>query len=173
MLKKQDVYLIAMLGSDEGVVMDTKLVEEKAKKMFGAGGLLCAESVLTSVSDEAGVISPLIPRIATGFCGGIARTRGMCGAVTGGIMALGILYGRDNAEQSYETVYEKVQQFLQAFEAEYKSTNCFELTGYDLGKEEERKAFFEKGMIEKCRQFTGRAASLVAELISGKEDNEG
>jgi len=153
--------------------MDTKLVEEKAKKMFGPGGLLCAESVLTSVSDEAGVISPLIPRIATGFCGGIARTRGMCGAVTGGIMALGILYGRDNAEQSYETVYEKVQQFLQAFEAEYKSTNCFELTGYDLGKEEERKAFFEKGMIEKCRQFTGRAASLVAELISGKEDNEG
>jgi len=28
-------------------------------------------------------------------------------------------------------------------------------------------------MLEKCRQFTGRAASLVAELISGEEDNEG
>jgi len=153
--------------------MDTKLVEEKAKKIFGPGGLLCAESVLTSVSDEAGVISPLIPRIATGFCGGIARTRGMCGAVTGGIMALGILYGRDNTEQSYEIVYGKVQQFLQAFEAEYKSINCFELTGCDLGKEEERKAFVEKGMIEKCRQLTGRAASLVAELVSSEEGNKG
>ena len=153
--------------------MDTKLVEEKAEKMFGAEGLFCAESVLTAVSDEAGVISPLIPRIATGFCAGIARTCGMCGAVTGGIMALGIIYGRDNAEQSYETVYEKVQQFLRAFEKEYSSVNCFELTGCDLGKEEERQAFIEKGMMERCRQFTGRAASLVAELISGEEDNEG
>ena len=152
--------------------MDTKLVEEKAKKMFGADGLFCAESVLTTVSDEAGVISPLIPRIATGFCGGIARTRGMCGAVTGGIMALSILYGRDNAEQPYETVYEKVQQFLQAFEKEHMSINCFELTGCDLSKEEDRQAFVEKEMMEKCSQFTGRAASLVAELISGEEDNE-
>ena len=153
--------------------MDKKRVEEKAKEMFGADGLFCAESVLTAVADEASIISPLIPRIATGFCGGIARTRGMCGAVTGGIMALGILYGRDNAEQSYETVYEKVQHFLQAFEEEYRSINCFELTGFDLSKEEERQAFVEKGMLEKCRQFTGRAASLVADLIRGEEDNEG
>ena len=153
--------------------MDKKKVEERAEKMFGSDGLFCAESVLMAVSDESGVISPLIPRIATGFCGGIARTSGMCGAVTGGIMALGILYGRDNAEQSYETVYEKVQQFLQAFEEEYMSINCYELTGCDLSKEEERQAFVEKGMLEKCRQFTGRAASLVADLIRGEEDNEG
>ena len=53
--------------------MDIKRVEEKAKEMFGPEGLLCAESVLNTVSDEAGIISPLIPRIATGFCGGIAR----------------------------------------------------------------------------------------------------
>lgn len=95
----------------------------------------------------------------------------MCGAVTGGIMALCILYGRNNAEQSYETVYEKVQQFLQAFEEEYISINCFELTGCDLSKEEGHQAFVEKGMMKKCRQFTGRAASLVAELISGEEDS--
>ena len=151
--------------------MDTKLVAENAKKMFGADSLFCAESVLTAVADEAGVISPLIPRIATGFCGGIARTCGMCGAVSGGIMALGILYGRDNAEQTHETVYEKVQQFLHAFEKEYTSTNCFELTGFDLSKEEERLAFAEQGMLEKCRQFTGRAAGLVAELVGSEKDN--
>jgi C_GCAxxG_C_C family probable redox protein len=152
--------------------MDKKKVEERAEKMFGSDGLFCAESVLTAVSDEAGVTSPLIPRIATGFCGGIARTRGICGAVTGGIMALGILYGRDNVQQSYDTVYEKVQQFLQAFEEEYMSINCFELTGCDLSKEEGRQAFAEKNMMEQCRQFTGRAASLVAELINAEKNNE-
>jgi dihydrofolate reductase len=152
--------------------MDLKLVEEKAKAMFGPKGLLCAESVLKTVSDEAGVISPLIPRIATGFCGGIARTRGMCGAVAGGVMALSILYGRDNTEQSYETVYEMVQRFLRAFEEDYRSTNCFDLTGCDLSKEEGRQAFVEKGMIEKCRQFTGRAASMVAEIFNDEEDKD-
>ena len=152
--------------------MDVKQLEEKAKEMFGPEGLFCAESVLNTVSEEAGIISPLIPRIATGFCGGISRTSGLCGAVAGGIMALGILYGRDNAEQPYYTVYEKVQQFLRAFEVEYKSTNCFELTGYDLSKEEDRQAFFEKGMIEKCRRFTGRAAGLVAELVGTEESNK-
>ncbi len=151
--------------------MDTQRVEEKAKRIFGADGLFCAESVLTAVSDEAGVISPIIPRIATGFCGGMARTRGMCGAVTGGIMALGILYGRDDGQQAYATVYEKVQQFLRAFEAEYRSINCFELIGYDLGKEEDRQAFGEKGIIEECRQIVGRAASLVAELVNDEEEN--
>ena len=146
--------------------MDNKQIEQKAQKMFDEAGLLCAESVLAAVADEAKVISPLIPRIATGFCSGIARTRGMCGAVTGGIMALGIIYGRDNAEQSYKIVYKKVQHFLKAFEEEYGATNCFELIGFDLGKEEERKAFYEQGLIEKCSQFTGKAASLVAELIN-------
>lgn len=140
--------------------------------MFGADGLLCAESVLTAVSDEAGVISPLIPRIATGFCGGMARTRGMCGAVAGGIMALGILYGRDNAQQPYDAVYEKVQQFLRAFEEEYRSINCFELIGCDLGKEEDRQAFVEQGIIKKCRLITGRAASLEAELVNDEEMNQ-
>ena len=127
--------------------MDIKRVEEKAKEMFGPEGLLCAESVLNTVSDEAGIISPLIPRIATGFCGGIARTRGMCGAVTGGVI-------------------------LRAFEEEYRSINCFDLTGCDLSKEEGRQAFVEKGMIEKCRKFTGRAASMVAKLINDEEGNE-
>ena len=144
--------------------MDVRKVEEKARELFGAHGLLCAESVLTVLSDEAGIVSPLIPRIATGFCGGIARTRGMCGAVAGGVMALGIVYGRDNPEQPYEIVYEKVQRFLRAFEEEFESTNCFELTGCDLSTDHGRKEFADRGVRESCRLFVGRAAGLVAEI---------
>jgi C_GCAxxG_C_C family probable redox protein len=152
--------------------LDIIKVEQKAKELFGEGGLFCAESVLTAVSDEAGMISPLIPRIATGFCGGISRTRGICGAVAGGVMALGIVFGRDNADQSHETVYKKVQQFLRAFEEEYKSTNCFELTGCDLNTEEGRQTFYHEGVVEKCRRFTGKAASLAARIIADARDDD-
>jgi hypothetical protein len=61
---------------------------------------------------------------------------------------------------------------VRTFEEEYRSTNCFDLTGCDLSKEEGIQAFVEKGMIEKCRQFTGRAAGMVAELINDEEDKD-
>ena len=43
--------------------MDIKQVEEKAKEIFGPEGLFCAESVLNAVSEEVGIITPIIPRI--------------------------------------------------------------------------------------------------------------
>ena len=147
--------------------MDAKRAEEKAKSLFGADALFCAESVLSAVADEAGIVSPLIPRIATGFCGGMARTRGACGAVTGGIMALGVLCGRDDARQAHDTAYDKVQKFIAAFEKAYTTIDCFELAGFDLGNAAQRRAFTEKGVMEKCRGFTGTAARLVVELVNG------
>jgi C_GCAxxG_C_C family probable redox protein len=149
--------------------MNSKLVEKKAMQVFGPNGLFCAESVLTAVADEAGVTSPLIPRIATGFCGGIARSCGMCGAVSGGIMALGLLHGRDHGDETYETVYDQVQIFLRAFKEAFGSIDCFELTGFDLGKASDRQAFAEKGVMKKCRRFTGKAAGLVAEIIANAD----
>ena len=87
-------------------------------------------------------------------------------------MALGLLYGRDNAEQSSDNTYEKVQRFLREFEKEFMSINCVELIGLDLGKEKERMVFHEKGMMEECRRFTGRAAGLIAEIVNSDQENK-
>ena len=53
---------------------------------------------MLAVSKAAGIESPCVPRIASGFGGGIGRQGETCGAVTGGVMALGLIYGRDAAE---------------------------------------------------------------------------
>jgi C_GCAxxG_C_C family probable redox protein len=37
--------------------------------------------------------SELIPKIATAFGGGIGRCGSLCGALTGGVMAIGIKHG--------------------------------------------------------------------------------
>ena len=88
-----------------GAGMNPKIVEEKAMQRFGTGGLLCAETVLNTIAEEAGLQSAIIPKIATGFCSGLARTGGMCGAVSGGIMALGLIYGRDSEDQDFQPLY--------------------------------------------------------------------
>jgi len=61
-------------------------LEEQAKRNFNMG-YNCAESVLLAVSEANGATrqraQSLIPRIATGFGGGIARNGDVCGALVG------------------------------------------------------------------------------------------
>ena len=143
--------------------MDAKRVEERAKQLFRSN-LYCAESVLKAIAEEAGIESPLIPRIASGFCGGVARTGEICGAVTGGVMALSLMYGRDRAEDSIAGVYSKVQQLQAEFKKECGSVNCSELIDCDLSTAEGHRTFIERGLHKKCLHFTGLAANLAAQL---------
>jgi len=55
----------------------------------------------------------LVPRIATGFDGGIGRCGSVCGALTGGIVALGAKFGTDepSAEKRLRT-YEISRRFF-------------------------------------------------------------
>ena len=76
----------------------------RSRELFESG-LYCAESVLLSITEAKGIESPLIPRIATGFCSGISRSFNLCGAVSGAIMAISIFMGRDTPEESVEPCY--------------------------------------------------------------------
>ena len=58
---------------------------EKSAGDYFESGLFCAESVLLAISESMGQKSDLIPKIATGLCGGVSRTCGICGAVSGGV----------------------------------------------------------------------------------------
>ena len=128
-------------------------------------GFGCAEAVLKAVAEYKGVESELIPRIATGFCGGMARTGGMCGAVTGGVLALNLLYGRDDAEQDKEANYKAIQEFIAIFRERYNEVNCPGLTGVDLGTKEGQQAFKERNLHPRCAGFVGEATRMVLETV--------
>lgn len=71
-----------------------KILQEKLP-VFESGGLNCAETVLSVMCAYWDLDAPFVPRIATAFGGGLAATRGVCGALTGGLMAIGLRLGRD------------------------------------------------------------------------------
>ncbi|MFA6223637.1 MAG: C-GCAxxG-C-C family protein [Desulfomonilaceae bacterium] len=146
--------------------MNSLAVEKRAKQLFDSG-FYCAESVLQAVAEHAATHSPLIPKISTGFCGGISRSKGMCGAVTGGVMALGMIFGRTSADMPPDDTYLKVRELLTTFENQYGSSNCFDLTGCDFNEAMGRERWKESGMANKCREFTGAAARMVVEIIDG------
>jgi C_GCAxxG_C_C family probable redox protein len=139
-------------------------VSQRSRELFNSG-FYCAESVLMAIAESRGIQSDLIPRIATGFCSGIGRTGGLCGAVSGGVMAIGLTAGRSSPAGQVEDSYTLIQQFISHFEARHGSTNCRELTGCDLASVEGQHTFEENHVIERCQDFVGNAASLVTALI--------
>src|SRR5512136_1583621 len=98
-------------------------------------GFYCAESVLQAIAESQGIHSDLIPRIASGFCSGVARTGGMCGAVSGAILSIGLVAGRNLPAESIEPSYALTQKMIRFFESEYGSVNCRQLIGCDLATE--------------------------------------
>lgn len=131
-------------------------------------GYKCAESVLLSIAEEQGIESDLIPSIASGFCSGMARTGGLCGAVAGGVIGLGLVYGRKNKEQSSDDIYAIEKIFLKNFTEKYGSTNCEELVHSDFNTPEGQAHFNDNQLILKCYQMVEDATGMVIELIHTK-----
>jgi C_GCAxxG_C_C family probable redox protein len=124
--------------------------------------------VLLAVCEAYGMQSDLIPKIATGFCGGISRTCGICGAVSGGIMAVNLFTGRSKPDDSVMESYIATQKFVRMFTDSYGSTNCKDLTGVDLGTDEGQKRFKDENIRERCKGYTGEATRMAMTLIEEK-----
>lgn len=136
-----------------------------AEELF-ASGLYCAESVVTALARDQGLYSTLLTKAASGFCGGMARTCGTCGAVTGAIMGIGLALGRSAPGESVGPSYIATQQLIREFEQEFGSRDCHVLLGCDLGTPEGQAMFRERKLGELCRQYTGRAAEIAARAIA-------
>lgn len=154
--------------------METQVVlnVRRAAEDSYASGLYCAESVLLALADEQGIESDLLPRIATGFCGGMSRMCGTCGALTGAMMGVGLALGRSAANQSVQPVYEVTQRLIREFEQEFGARNCDQLLGCDLNTAEGRTSFRENRLNDRCARYTSKAAEIAARLISTQDQNQ-
>ena len=141
------------------------LFVERAVRRFDEG-YNCAQSVLLVMSEYWNIKSDLIPRIATGFGGGIGRCGSVCGALTGGVMSIGIEYGADDSSpEKRQKCYELALRLYRLFEKQHGSVLCRELIGYDLsdpeGLESARKA---KVSEEKCPGFIRTVVRILVDL---------
>ncbi len=122
--------------------------------------------MLLAVAEHRHERSEIIPRIATGFCGGLSNTSGMCGAVSGGIMAVSLALGRNSANEQRDRCYAAERGFLQRFAERFGELNCQKLIGVDLGTPEGQAVYKEKGVKKKCAEYVGEAVRIVLEVVS-------
>ena len=140
-------------------------VAQRSEELFSSG-LHCAESVLQAVAESRGTKSDLIPKIATGLCSGLSRTGGICGAVSGGVLAINLVSGRTDASQSVEDNYRQVRGFLKEFEGKFGSTNCERLLCCRLDTPAGQQFFKENKLREKCQAFTREAARMAGKVLA-------
>ena len=102
--------------------------------------------------------------------GGIALRGGICGALTGGIVLLGSLLGKEEPEKMDDpTMGKACNEFYKRFENEVVgqlgSVNCRDITGVDWKDREQVKAFREgEGRIQ-CVNNTGKAARILGDIL--------
>lgn len=132
-----------------------------AEEMF-KNGYVCSQAVFAAFSEMLGLDKEVALRIGNGFGGGIARKQEVCGAVSGAIMAIGLRYGKIQADDniSHEKTYAKVDDLCSKFIDRNKSINCHEILGCDIPTAKERGLFSTV-----CLKCVRDAAEIVEELL--------
>lgn len=144
---------------------------EKTAELFESG-YNCAQSVFTAFCDQTGLEPRDALRLSSSFGGGMGRLREVCGALTGALMALGMLRGYDCADCSREKAvhYLRVQRLAGRFREEYGSLLCRDLLGEEAGTgyipEERTPEYYQK---RRCAEYVKRAAQLLDEMLQEED----
>lgn len=135
-------------------------VKKDAEDLF-RGGFFCSEAVVSAIRSNFELDIPEeVIAMASGFPVGIGRSKCLCGAVSGGVMALGIFFGRTKqgdpkVEKNLEVAKELHDWFK---EANGKNALCCRILTkeFDMGQGEHK---------EQCIHYTGLVAGKVAEIV--------
>ena len=131
-------------------------------------GYNCAQAVLCAFCAEASMSEDAALKIATGLGAGMGRKQEVCGAVTGGILVLGLRHGRDSMgdRSATELTYLKTRELMDRFAARHGSCLCRELLqGYDLGTEEGLRRAKADGMVAKvCRPCVQTVVEILEDM---------
>lgn len=138
----------------------------------------CAQCVLLAVEEALGLECPEVFKAVTGLSGGLGCLGHTCGALTGGVVALGTVVGRTLEDlkahsrvhwNNYALVKELVDRFSSRFGDDLSCRAVqTEVLGrsFDLWDPEDRAAFREReGTSFGCSDVASSAARWTVEII--------
>lgn len=143
-------------------------LSQEASQYF-RDGFNCAQSVVRAFLPRLGLDADMAMKLSSGFGAGMGRRQEICGAVTGAVIVLNILYGRglNDGRDRQEAIYKRVKRFLDRIEARRGSVNCSVLLeNCDLTTPEGQERFRNDKMIERCYSYVESAVEILEEELS-------
>jgi len=147
------------------MIIEIEQTPKRARDLFSSG-FYCAESVFMALAEKQGIQSDLIPRIATGFCSGIARTGGQCGAVSGAILGIGLAAGRRNITDPVDETYTLTRDLIQGFTERFGSVVCPQLLACDINTPEGQASYRERHLFDSCLDYVEEATRIALSLLA-------
>lgn len=143
----------------------------------------CAQCVFCAVTEALGVENNDVFRAASGFADGIGLSgEGHCGALSGGVMAIGCLFGRKRDEFARRGKMMKAlllsRQLQVKFMEKYGVCRCHDLQVkfygkfFNLMEPGEMEAAVKAGVMETCSTLAGEVARMTLELIFEQQDKD-
>ena len=134
----------------------------------------CPQCVLATVQETVGIVDDQTIKASHGLSGGGGLVgEGVCGALTGGILALSAKYGRERDKLGsgrHINNFKKTKELTERFREEFGGVTCKQLqqqfTGrtYDMWDAGEYKAF-DEARGDKCANATATVTKWIVEMM--------
>ena len=157
-------------------ILDTAFSAAKQYEMKNGG---CPQCTLSGIFDALDVF-----KAATGLADGIGLSgNGHCGALSGGVLAISYIFGRD--KQDFCDMMKLVEanmlskKLLEQFMEKYGTCRCVDLQTsffgrfFNLYDPDELNAAMEADMLERCSTLVGEVARMTTEIILDAQEKEG
>ena len=110
-----------------------------------------------------GDLDPRMARMPTAFAGGVGNTeQEICGALSGGVMIIGALYGRTSLAESDLPALRLATRYRAQFAVEMGATRCGAV----------RERAHTQGGIGSCALVVERAARILLELLDEQGESK-
>jgi C_GCAxxG_C_C family probable redox protein len=143
----------------------------------------CAQTTIAGIFEALGIENDDVFRSASGLADGLGLTGdGACGALVGGAMVIGYLFGRKKKDFSDMmkpmTSYILTKRLHDRFVEKYGTCRCYDVQKSLMGRTfnlydpSELEKATEYGMINHCSKVVGTSARLATAIIIDEMDRQ-
>ncbi len=170
---RSDVDRIKEVDLNEAMSRETilKMLDNKVN-MIMASSYHCAQTAFFVLQEQFNLADGEILKALTPLPG-LGEKGLTCGAITGSLMALGLVFGRENLNdwETYRASLKPAGELIDRFKEIQGSTDCCDILEtefgerYDLLDPEDHEAYVKAGATEKCSRVVQRAVRIAADII--------
>lgn len=139
-------------------------IRQRTENLFMTCQLMCSEAVLTVLNQglKGGLAPEIAVRITSGLPEGIGRSGCTCGALSAGVIALGLFLGRSGPGiMNNRTVYTASRELHDLFKTRFGATCCRVLTNnIEVGT---------KHHFKFCARHVGEVSEQTTRIVLGHE----
>lgn len=153
------------MTADEAAVRARTLFLDQSNS-FG-----CAETTFMVLKEAFGLPDPLDPSAALALNGGVANSGGICGAISGASLAVGLLAARrfKSHARAKQMARRAISRVIDDFRAEHGAVDCRALIGREIRTPEQHRAFIDSGVWRvACTSQVEFVVRALASLPEGK-----